>query len=184
MGISKGNKLLAIFCLIFQGQISQNTFDLQLGELGKDSIEEAAEWAVSYYDLIMLTERLDESLILLKDIWQLEFEDIVSIKAKDNSATQIFGVEDLSQNLTDFILEQNHLDVVLYKVASDALDEKIRIFGVEKMASEIQLLNKERKQMLQSCEEDRESKENSDCMLLKLQGAELTNYIKKRKKTE
>ena len=100
MGISKGNKLLAMFCLIFQGLISQNTFDLQLGELGKDSIEEAAEWAVSYYDLIMLTERLDESLILLKDIWQLEFEDIVSFKAKDNSAAQIFGVEDLSQNLT------------------------------------------------------------------------------------
>ena len=33
----------------------------------------------------MLTERFDESLILLKDMWQLEFKDIVSLKAKDQS---------------------------------------------------------------------------------------------------
>ena len=48
----------------------------------------------------MLTERFDESLILLKDMWKLDFEDIVSLKAKDNSAAQIFRVEDLSKNFT------------------------------------------------------------------------------------
>jgi len=164
-----------------KGLISQNTFDLGLGELGKNTIEEAAKWAVNYYDLIMLTERFEESLILLKDMWQLDFKDIVSIKAKDNSAEKIFGVEDLTENLADFILEQNHLDVVLYKIASAALDEKINIFGVEKMAIEIELLKKERKKMIESCHEE-ETKENSECMLLELQGLELTNYIRKIKK--
>ena len=55
---------------------------------------------MEYYDLLMLTERFDESLILLKDMWQLDFKDIVSLKAKDNSAAQIFRVEDLSKNFT------------------------------------------------------------------------------------
>jgi hypothetical protein len=81
----------------------------------------------------------------------------------------------------DFILEQNHLDVVLYKIASAALDKKINIFGVEKMAIEIELLKKERKKMIESCHEE-ETKENSECMLLELQGLELTNYIRKIKK--
>jgi len=89
-----------IYLNFFQNFISQNTFDLKLETIGKNSIEEAANWAVKYYDLIMLTERFDESLILLKDIWKLNFEDIVSLKAKDNSAAQIFSVEDLSKNLT------------------------------------------------------------------------------------
>jgi len=158
--------------------ISQNSFDLKLGKVDKDSIEEAAKWAVEYYDLLMLTERFDESLILLKDMWKLDFEDIVSLKAKDNSAAQIFRVEDLSKNFTDFILEKNHLDVVLYKIASNALDEKIKIFGIEKMAREIELLKQERKKFEGFCTQ---KEEKTECQLLKTQGALLTKYVKKRK---
>ena len=82
--------------------ISQNTFDLGLSRVQppKSTIEEAAKWAVEYYDLILLTERFDESLVLLKDMWNLELDDIVAFKAKDNSAAKTFGVDDLPKNLT------------------------------------------------------------------------------------
>ena len=82
--------------------ISQNTFDLGLSRIEppKATIEEASQWAVEYYDLILLTERFDECLILLKDMWQLKLDDILSLKAKDNSAAKTFGVDDLPQNLT------------------------------------------------------------------------------------
>ena len=82
--------------------ISQNTFDLGLSRIDppKSTIEEAAQWAIKYYDLILLTERFDESLILLKDMWKLELDDIVAFKAKDNSAAKTFGVDDLPKNLT------------------------------------------------------------------------------------
>jgi len=102
VGICKGNLFRACFFFtrFYKNFISQNSFDLKLGKIGKDTIEEAAKWAVEYYDLLMLTERFDESLILLKDMWKLDFEDIVSLKAKDNSAAQIFRVEDLSKNFT------------------------------------------------------------------------------------
>lgn len=48
------------------------------------SEEAVAKWLVEYYDLILITEHFDESLILLKEILGLQYEDIVYISAKRN----------------------------------------------------------------------------------------------------
>lgn len=116
----KGKKIFPGFewetCKSF---ISQNTFDLGLSRISpaKASIEEAAQWAIEYYDLILLNERFDESLILLKEIWQLELEDIISLKAKDNTAAKTFSVEDLPGNLTvRCTLRENNILVTVTRI--------------------------------------------------------------------
>ena len=56
--------------------------------------EDFSERMISYFDLILITEHFDESLILLKDLLSLEFSDIIYIKAKENHDKQ-FGEDDL-----------------------------------------------------------------------------------------
>ncbi|CAG5111182.1 Oidioi.mRNA.OKI2018_I69.chr2.g5514.t1.cds [Oikopleura dioica] len=180
--------------------ISQNTFDLGLSRIQppKSTIEEAADWATDYYDLILLTERFEESIILLKDMWNLELEDVVALKAKDNAAAKTFGVADLPKNLTDFILEKNHLDLVLYEAANAELDRKIELFGKEKMEAEVEALKNAKKEAEERCgkpdlgstqskapsvDHRRELTVDDElCQLLRFNGLEFTEYLKAKRK--
>ena len=82
----------------------------------------------------------------------------------------------------DFILEKYHLDVVLYEVGNATLNQKIEIFGVEKMAREVENLKKERLKMEERCREKEETlgddTVDEKCVLLRREGSSFTRYLK------
>ena len=126
-----------------------------------------ADFIISYYDLILITEYFDESLILLKHLLSLEFTDIVYLKAKENNEKK-FSAEDLSQETKELILERQHVDNVLYNAANATLWRKIDNFGRSKMESELKKFRK--------------IKEQADPSepLLSLEGKKFMEFIKNR----
>jgi len=133
--------------------------------------QEIADYIIGYYDLILITEFFDESLILLKHLLSLDFTDIVYLKAKENSKKK-FTQEDLSQETKELILKRQNIDIVLYNTANATLWRKIDHFGRSKMEYE---LNKFRKM-----KEEADPNET----LLSLEGKRFMEYMKKQQHYE
>lgn len=133
--------------------------------------QEIADYIIGYYDLILITEFFDESLILLKHLLSLDFTDIVYLKAKENSKKK-FTQKDLSQETKELILKRQNIDIVLYNTANATLWRKIDHFGRSKMEYE---LNKFRKM-----KEEADPNET----LLSLEGKRFMEYMKKQQHYE
>ncbi|KAL9960668.1 hypothetical protein ACROYT_G034154 [Oculina patagonica] len=76
------------------------------------------------FDLVMITDYFDESLILLKRLLCWEFEDIVYIKLRVNKRTLEFE-EDVKKN----ILTWNHADAILFDHFNKTFWRKVRQAG-------------------------------------------------------
>ena len=113
-------------------------FDLGLSAMyNYKSEEELADWLVDYYDLVMITEYFDESLILLKDLLSLEFSDIAYLKSNENSnSKKTFHSSDLSEKTKQQAYLLDRVDNALYKKANETFWEKIKLYGFEKMKQE------------------------------------------------
>jgi len=113
-------------------------FDLGLSAMyNYKSEEELADWLVDYYDLIMITEYFDESLILLKDLLSLEFSDIAYLKSNENrNSEKTFHSSDLSEKTKQQAYVMDRVDNALYKKANETFWEKIKLYGFEKMKQE------------------------------------------------
>lgn len=105
----------------------------------KLSEDELGEWLVQYYDLVMITEYFDESLILLKELMELEFQDIVYLKSNSNKGKK-FSEDDLSKETKTRLYFRERVDDALYKHANRTLWEKIEKFGYENMKQEVKKL--------------------------------------------
>ena len=129
------------------------------------NLQDIVDYIIGYYDLILITEYFDESLILLKHLLSLDFTDIVYLKAKENSKKK-FTQEDLSEETKELILKRQNIDSVLYNAANATLWRKIDHFGRSRMEDE---LNKFRK-----------IKEQADPneTLLSLEGKKFMDYMK------
>ena len=134
-------------------------------ETGFTTAENFARRIMSYFDLILITEHFDESLILLKDLLSLEFSDIVYIKAKENHDKQ-FGEADLSSETKELILNRQFVDRVLYDAANATLWRRIDDYGRSKMETEL--------------EKFRSMKEQADPseLFLSLQGGKFMDFMK------
>ena len=124
-----------------------------------------AEHILGYYDLILIMEYFDESLILLKQLLSLEYKDIIYLRAKENHEKS-FSEEDLTKKSKEIILKRQSIDQILYDYANRTLWRKITDFGLEKMDSELKIF--------------RELREKADPnnLLLNLQGKKFMNYLK------
>ena len=76
------------------------------------------------FDLVMITEYFDESLILLKRLLCLEFQDIVYIKLRSKKKKINFGKE-VEKN----ILTWNRADAILYDHFNKTFWRKVREVG-------------------------------------------------------
>ena len=115
-------------------------FDLGLSNMYKAmSEDDLGEWLVDYYDLVMITEYFDESLILLKELMNLEFTDIVYLRSNSNKKKK-FSEDDLSKETKTRLYYRERVDDALYKHANRTLWEKIENFGIEKMKQEVKQL--------------------------------------------
>ena len=164
-------------------------------------VRQAIDVVDNLFDIVLISEKLDESLILLKELLCWEFKDIVFF-------TKNARREDKKGSLTDENIEKlkvlNSADMMLYEHFLLKHEQAVMRYGEDKMAQEISKLNYCRNEFFKTCnieevqtfKPDSIFKEFSDqvngyvidtnaseeCLLLTL--PELSLVEKIRKKTE
>lgn len=114
------------------------------------------------FDLVMITERLDESLVLLKHLLCWNTSDVVAFKI---NARYNKYKEELSADARKKLLELNHVDVLLYRHFADVFERKVREFGEDRMAAEVEELRRARKDYYAKCVEAEVSMEKASSQL-------------------
>ena len=125
----------------------------------------------NFYDLVMLQDRFDESLILLKEKFCWEMEDVLFLVQNRNndsdqknsdqkSSSQIFSklrskrsklTDSLSDSQKQKIKNWNQVDTALYNHFATVLDSKIEKFGVLRMEREVEKLRAENDKIHKKC---------------------------------
>ncbi|XP_032818403.2 galactose-3-O-sulfotransferase 2-like [Petromyzon marinus] len=96
------------------------------------------------FDLVMITERFDESVILAKELLGWEMEDVVSLSLNRRAKTHgNNSVEQYEPHLYEMIRRWNALDVALYEHFSHRFQRQVEAFGVERMRREVDALRRE-----------------------------------------
>ncbi|XP_064469711.1 galactosylceramide sulfotransferase-like [Ornithodoros turicata] len=132
---------------------NQMSFDLGLGESDWDNataVDEFVKFVGETFHLVMIADRLDESLILFKHLTCWTTEDIVAFKV--NARMDAYKVP-MTQHVRERLKRLNHVDLKLYEHFSAVLDEKVRIFGEHKMAQEVRELRTLREKYHDLCVE-------------------------------
>ena len=91
------------------------------------------------FDLIMLAERMDESLILLKNLmcWTIEDVAYVSINFRKESKLSSMSNDTISK-----LKKLNKPDELLYSYFKKVFEKKVENFGIEKMKNETKMLQR------------------------------------------
>lgn len=100
------------------------------------------------FDLVMILEKLDESLILLKERMCWEFDDILVFSKNTREKGR-------KSELTDELLRKmrtlNSGDALLYNYFLAKHDKAVRSYGCQKMAEQVAILEKRRSEFLDFC---------------------------------
>lgn len=144
---------------------NQMSFDLGFNDLVHPKPAAIAKFIESIeksFDLIMLAERLDESLILLKHLLCWNTSDIVAFKL---NARYTKYKEELSPDVRKRLLELNAVDVLLYDHFAEIFERKVNEFGADRMAAEVQELQRTREAYYEKCVKSEDSMENVSAIL-------------------
>ncbi|GFY62066.1 galactosylceramide sulfotransferase [Trichonephila inaurata madagascariensis] len=120
-------------------------FNQMLFDLGMDdkafsnstSVMEYIYFLDSVFDLVMVRERMDESLVLLKELLCWDIDDVIIFHL--NARNQRYKKK-LSPDLYQRLVKFNSADMTLYKYFSHRLSERITEYGREKMSEAVEEL--------------------------------------------
>jgi hypothetical protein len=102
------------------------------------------------YDFLAVTERMDESLVVMKLLWDLHDEDVLVLPAKiaggyepqgGNANCSLTVKSFRSPAVEQYIAEEfdkDNMDYVYYAAANYSLDKTINMLGREKVAAEVE----------------------------------------------
>ncbi|XP_032824733.2 galactosylceramide sulfotransferase-like [Petromyzon marinus] len=95
------------------------------------------------FDLVMITERFDESMILAKEMLGWEMEDVVYLSTNKRAKTHTNkSFKRKNQHLTEMIRRWNALDVALYEHFARRFQRQVEAFGVGRMQREVDALRR------------------------------------------
>nr|XP_027204012.1 galactose-3-O-sulfotransferase 4-like [Dermatophagoides pteronyssinus] len=137
----------------FVGKIGINQIMFDMGMSAKDfqnddKIEKFIQYLDSIFSLVMVAERMEESLILLKNLLCWNFDDVVVFKVNARNRN---SKHKISSTGIKHIEELNHADQLLYDYFNKKFDSKVRKFGREKMKQEINELRRRTKLYYDYC---------------------------------
>lgn len=132
------------------------------------------------FDLVMILERFDESLVLLKHLlcWTTDDVAYLKVNALGRRAMHNFTAEDKAR-----VRALSTLDAALYDHFSKLFDDKVRHFGKTKMKDEIEQLQKANDFLQRECFEMTElqdAKILSLCKQLRAREKAFLNNVRKR----
>ena len=110
--------------------------------------QQLVDAADKVFDLVLVSERIDESLILMKEFLCWNFDDIVFFtkNARRKEKKHVLSPEDIHK------LEiLNSADMILYNHFLVKHEKAVLHYGQEKMDEQITILNKHRDEMFKKC---------------------------------
>ncbi|XP_069475417.1 galactosylceramide sulfotransferase isoform X1 [Ambystoma mexicanum] len=142
------------------------------------------------FQLVMLMEYFDESLVLLRDLLCWDLQDIVYFKLNTRRGS---AISQLTPELYEKATNWNQIDSKLYRYFNATFWRKVDAYGRERMARDVEELQQENEKMKRVCIEggqavDPESIKESDMQPWQplgeknIQGYNLKNNIEKRYK--
>lgn len=145
---------------VIERRVGLNQMSFDLGFNGPFTSPEAVSKFIedidSAFDLVMLAEKLDESLVLLKHLLCWNTTDMVALKV--NSRYSAYK-EKLSNETKQQILNLNSADWQLYEHFARVFDGKVKAFGADRMAEEVEELRAAQKEYYERCVMAEESME-------------------------
>lgn len=138
--------------------IHQMFYDLGYGsveDFGEKEMAAVLQRLNQTFHLVMVAERFDESLVLLKDLmcWQTEdvaYLSINSLVRPIDSATKVNNATRTG------ILRLSWPDVQIYEFFSRVFQERVEQFGVERMAQEVRQLQQANEHLKMMCSVDKD----------------------------
>ncbi|XP_069583992.1 galactose-3-O-sulfotransferase 2-like isoform X2 [Ranitomeya imitator] len=136
------------------GYLGKDWITFDLGFEPNDSPEQSVlSWHAmdNIFDLVLITEYYDESLVLLKDALCWSFYDVLSfpLNSRSNSTKKTLTLETKEK-----IKSWNNLDWDMYVYFNNTFWKRVQTFGVERMEHEVKELQKIRTLMSEKCLED------------------------------
>ncbi|XP_013780481.2 galactose-3-O-sulfotransferase 3-like [Limulus polyphemus] len=101
------------------------------------------------FDLVMITDMMSESIVLLKELMCWQLRDVTTFKR--NSRIDIWRENELSVKVKEGIKAWNVGDTILYDYFREKLVKRITEFGQERMKREVNLLEQLNKQLFEEC---------------------------------
>lgn len=149
-----------------------------------------ARWLNETFNLVMVAERFDESLVLLKHLMCWNTEDVAYVEARVRKPT--YRTE-LSEAQKDRLRQLNRQDVILYKFFREIFEEKVKAFGEERMQREVEELRQANARLIDDCGAKLTGSRgtvktwevinnSSICIMITLDGAVIQEQLKKRQK--
>lgn len=116
------------------------SFDLGLSSQGRNIswVQDLARLAETF-QLVMVAEHFDESLVLLRELLQVELEDLAYVRLNVRAAGDIVP---LNAETKAQIRSWNSLDVLLYDFFLQAFWEKVEKYGAERLQREVGVLRR------------------------------------------
>ncbi|XP_064486301.1 galactose-3-O-sulfotransferase 4-like [Ornithodoros turicata] len=121
------------------------------------SIDKFIKHIQESFDLVMITERMDESLVLLKHLLCWTTEDIVAFKHNANNKAS-YSV-DLSDDDKARLRKLNYIDVKIYQHFAKIFDQKVVEFGIVRMAREVAELQQVSDDFFDACKKLQEKRD-------------------------
>ncbi|KAM4042591.1 galactose-3-O-sulfotransferase 2-like isoform 2-T3 [Anomaloglossus baeobatrachus] len=125
------------------------SFDLGL-DLNSSPEQSVLAWHAmdNIFDLVLITEYYDESLILLKDALCWSFYDVLSfpLNSRSNSSKKT-----LTPETQEKVKSWNSLDWEMYTYFNNSFWKRVQTFGVERMEREVKELKRMRTVMFDKC---------------------------------
>lgn len=103
------------------------------------------------FDLVLITDYFDESMVLMKEELCWKMNDIEYLKSNSRSKN-IESISDwLGKEYVDKLLEWNKADWMLYKHFNATFTKKLEQFGHDRMAAEVAKLQGANKRLERNC---------------------------------
>ncbi|XP_047446736.1 galactosylceramide sulfotransferase [Mugil cephalus] len=117
-------------------------------ELDDPRVEEGIKSITDRFQLVMLVEHFEESLILLKEALCWEMDDLLFFKLNARKGST---VSKLTPELRARALEWNAIDWKLYQHCNQTFWKKVDAYGRQRMAEDVAELRRRNEQMASIC---------------------------------
>lgn len=117
-------------------------------ELDDPRVDEGIKFISDRFQLVMLVEHFEESLILLKDALCWEMDDLLFFKLNVRKGST---VSKLTPELRAKALEWNAIDWKLYQHFNQTFWKKVDAYGRQRMAEDVAELRRRNKEMASIC---------------------------------
>ncbi|XP_053726150.1 galactosylceramide sulfotransferase [Synchiropus splendidus] len=117
-------------------------------EPGDPLVDEGIKAITERFQLVMMVEHFEESLILLKDTLCWEMDDLLFFKLNARKGSM---VSKLTPELRAKALEWNAVDWKLYQHFNQTFWKKVEAYGTERMAQDVATLKRRNSEMAAIC---------------------------------